>query len=29
MEAAAAGIEVIVCITEGIPTKDMIQVNLT
>lgn len=27
MEAAAAGIEVIVCITEGIPTKDMIQVK--
>src|SRR5215216_3806009 len=24
MEAADAGIEVIVCITEGIPTKDMI-----
>lgn len=27
MEAAEAGIEVIVCITEGIPTKDMIQVK--
>ncbi len=27
MEAAAAGIEVIVAITEGIPTKDMIQVK--
>ncbi|MEC3879053.1 succinate--CoA ligase subunit alpha [Parapedobacter sp. 10938] len=27
MEAAAAGITVIVCITEGIPTKDMIQVK--
>lgn len=27
MEAAAAGIAVIVCITEGIPTKDMIQVK--
>ncbi|RKD19049.1 succinate--CoA ligase subunit alpha [Pelobium manganitolerans] len=27
MEAAAAGIKVIVCITEGIPTKDMIQVK--
>ncbi|GGH25543.1 succinate--CoA ligase subunit alpha [Sphingobacterium alkalisoli] len=27
MEAASAGIEVIVCITEGIPTKDMIQVK--
>lgn len=27
MEAAAAGIGVIVCITEGIPTKDMIQVR--
>ena len=27
MEAADAGIEVIVCITEGIPTKDMIQVK--
>ncbi len=27
MEAAAAGIGVIVCITEGIPTKDMIQVK--
>lgn len=26
MEAADAGIQVIVCITEGIPTKDMIQV---
>ena len=24
MEAAAAGIKVIICITEGIPTKDMI-----
>ena len=27
MEAGAAGIGVIVCITEGIPTKDMIQVK--
>ena len=27
MEAAAAGIKVIVCITEGIPTKDMIMVK--
>jgi len=27
MEAAEAGIGVIVCITEGIPTKDMIQVK--
>ncbi len=27
MEAADAGIEVIVCITEGIPTKDMIMVK--
>ena len=27
MEAAASGIELIVCITEGIPTKDMIQVK--
>ncbi|WP_134090777.1 succinate--CoA ligase subunit alpha [Olivibacter sp. XZL3] len=27
MEAASAGVEVIVCITEGIPTKDMIQVK--
>jgi len=27
MEAAEAGIKVIVCITEGIPTKDMIAVN--
>lgn len=27
MEAAAAGVGVIVCITEGIPTKDMIQVK--
>ncbi|MCF8386676.1 MAG: succinate--CoA ligase subunit alpha [Bacteroidales bacterium] len=27
MEAAEAGIEVIVCITEGIPTKDMIKVQ--
>lgn len=27
MEAADAGIEVIVCITEGIPTSDMIQVK--
>src|SRR5690606_31156879 len=27
MEAAAAGIKVIVCITERIPTKDMIQVK--
>jgi succinyl-CoA synthetase alpha subunit len=27
MEAAEAGIKVIICITEGIPTKDMIQVK--
>jgi succinyl-CoA synthetase alpha subunit len=27
MESAAAGIKVIICITEGIPTKDMITVN--
>jgi len=27
MEAAAAGIQVIICITEGIPTKDMITVK--
>jgi len=27
MEAAEAGIKVIVCITEGIPTKDMIMVK--
>ncbi len=27
MEAAEAGVKVIVCITEGIPTKDMIQVK--
>src|SRR3989475_1237590 len=27
MEAAAAGITVVVCITEGIPTLDMIKVN--
>ncbi len=27
MEAAQAGIKVIVCISEGIPTKDMIKVN--
>ena len=27
MEAAQAGIQVIVCITEGIPTADMIKVN--
>jgi succinyl-CoA synthetase alpha subunit len=27
MEAADAGIKVIVCITEGIPTKDMITVK--
>lgn len=27
MEAAVAGIKVIVCVTEGIPTKDMIKVN--
>src|SRR5882762_7517531 len=26
MEAAEVGIKVIICITEGIPTKDMIQV---
>ncbi|MCD4772104.1 MAG: succinate--CoA ligase subunit alpha [Bacteroidales bacterium] len=27
MEAASGGIKIIVCITEGIPTKDMIRVN--
>ncbi|MDX1382642.1 MAG: succinate--CoA ligase subunit alpha [Thermoanaerobaculia bacterium] len=27
MEAAAAGIEVVVCITEGIPVRDMLQVK--
>ena len=27
MEAADAGIKVIICITEGIPTKDMVKVN--
>ena|SRR2546428_1957716 len=27
MEAAEAGIKVVICITEGIPTKDMIQVK--
>lgn len=27
LEAAAAGIELVVCITEGVPTQDMIQVN--
>ena len=27
MESADAGIKVIICITEGIPTKDMIQVK--
>jgi succinyl-CoA synthetase alpha subunit len=27
MEAAAAGIEVIICITEGIPTSDMVKVK--
>ena len=27
MEAAEAGIKVIICITEGIPTKDMIMVK--
>lgn len=27
MEAAVAGIKIIVCVTEGIPTKDMIKVN--
>ena len=28
MEAAEAGIKVIICITEGIPTKDMITVRI-
>jgi len=27
MESAAAGIKLIVCITEGIPTRDMVEVN--
>jgi succinyl-CoA synthetase alpha subunit len=27
MEAAQAGIEIVICITEGIPVKDMIKVN--
>ncbi len=27
MEAAAAGLELVICITEGIPTKDMVMVN--
>src|SRR6202047_306880 len=27
MEAAAAGVELVVCITEGIPVKDMLQVK--
>ena len=27
MEAANAGVELIICITEGIPTKDMIDVK--
>jgi succinyl-CoA synthetase alpha subunit len=27
MESAAAGIKVVVCITEGIPTRDMVEVN--
>ena len=27
MEAASAGVKVIICITEGIPTKDMIVVK--
>ena len=29
MEAAEAGIKVIICITEGVPTKDMVKVKIT